>query len=53
MSGLGPVLRKSFIMKGASLIRIKREVELVIPAKFEPGLRQSVIAFLSRRMSLG
>src|SRR5437879_1164078 len=38
------------IVKGTGSLRVQSQVELIFPAKFEAGLRESVVASLSARM---
>jgi len=48
-----PFLRQGLVVKLAGGLRIERQVELVLPAKFKPGLAQRVVAVLRPGMALG
>src|SRR5687767_15634858 len=53
MSGLRALGRKSFVVIFSGAIGIERQVELIVPAEFEPSFRQRVVAVLRARMSFG
>ena len=44
---------KGLVVKGASRFRIQREIELILPPKLEPCLREGIVPGLSARMSFG
>ncbi len=46
-------LRQGFVVVGTGGFRVKRQVELVLPAELEAGARQRIVAHLRCRMSLG
>jgi len=51
--GLGPVLRQGLVVEGTGFGRVEREIELVLPAEFEAGLAQRVVAELGGGMAFG
>ena len=53
MRHLVRLLGQGLVMERARRFRIEREVELVLPAEFEAGARQRIVADLRRRMALG
>ena len=53
MRHLVRLLGQRLVMEGAGRFRVEREVELVLPAEFEAGARQRVVADFCRRMPLG
>ena len=50
---LRAVLRKRFVVEFACGFRVKAEIELILPAKLEAGLRERVVAVLRPGMALG
>src|SRR5260370_1757895 len=53
MSGFGAIMGQSFIVKLTSPVGVKAQVELILPAKLETRLGESVVAKLCPRPSLG
>jgi hypothetical protein len=53
MRHLVGLLRQRLVVEGCGGFRIEGEVELVLPAEFEAGARQRVVAQLGGRVTLG
>ncbi len=53
MGGLGRLGGQGLIVELPGRLRIEGEVELVVPAKLEPGLAQGVVPILSAGVALG
>ena len=50
---LGIGMRQGQVMVGAGLVRVKGEIELILPAKLKAGLGQRVVAQLGAGVPLG
>ena len=53
MRGLRAFGRQSFVMKLARGLGIEREIELILPTKFEPRFADRVVAVLRAGMAFG
>ncbi len=53
MGYLSGYLWQGFIVVGTGSVRIKHQVELILPTEFEAGFGHGVVADLRARMPLG
>ncbi len=53
MRNFGGFLGQGFVMEFACFVRVKAEIELVVPAEFKACLAQGIIAYLRAGMAFG